>query len=68
MGNGQFSSNPWLMEMPDPVARTSWGNYLAVPVSFDGEKRFKGYKGLDDGDYYLFILDGPHIHSKKFTV
>jgi molybdopterin-containing oxidoreductase family iron-sulfur binding subunit len=50
MGNGQFSTNPWLMEMPDPVARTTWGNYLAVPVNFDGNKRFVGLNDLDDGD------------------
>lgn len=50
MGNGQYSSNPWLQEMPDPVARTSWGNYLAIPVEFDGKKRFKGLNGLEDGD------------------
>ena len=50
MGNGQFSSNPWLQEMPDPVARTTWGNYLAVPVNFDGNKRFIGLNGLEDGD------------------
>lgn len=50
MGNGEFASNPWLMEMPDPVARTSWGNYLAVPVKFDGVTKFIGEKGLKDGD------------------
>ena len=25
-------------------------------------------KNLAMGIYYLFILDGPHIHSKKFSV
>ena len=50
MGNGQFAGNPWLQEMPDPVARTTWGNYLAVPVGFDGVKRFVGMNELNDGD------------------
>ncbi|HMQ05673.1 MAG TPA: 4Fe-4S dicluster domain-containing protein [Saprospiraceae bacterium] len=50
MGNGEFSTNPWLLEMPDPVLRTTWGNYLAVPVSFDGVRKFLGYKDLKDGD------------------
>lgn len=50
MGNGQFAGNPWLMEMPDPVARTTWGNYLAVPVNFDGVRTMVGYNKLKDGD------------------
>ncbi len=50
MGNGQSADNPWLMEMPDPVARTSWGNYLAVPVGFDGVRTMVGYNELKDGD------------------
>jgi molybdopterin-containing oxidoreductase family iron-sulfur binding subunit len=58
MGNGQFSTNPWLMEMPDPVARTSWGNYLAVHVSYDGNKKFKGLNGLIDGDLVEVSVGG----------
>ncbi len=50
MANGQSADNPWLMEMPDPVARTSWGNYLAVPVSFDGVRTMLGMNNLKDGD------------------
>jgi Fe-S-cluster-containing dehydrogenase component/anaerobic selenocysteine-containing dehydrogenase len=50
LGNGQYAGNPWLMEMPDPVARTSWGNYLAIPVDFDGDKAMIGFKDLVDGN------------------
>ena len=50
LGNGQYASNPWLQEMPDPVTRTSWGNYLAVPVDFDGVRSMVGYNDLEDGD------------------
>lgn len=50
MGNGQFSNNPWLQEMPDPVTRCSWGNYLSVPVKFDGVKKFNGFEKIKDGD------------------
>ncbi len=63
MGNGQFSSNPWLQEMPDPVARTTWGNYLAVPVAFDGNKRFVGLNDLEDGDMVELT-----IGSESFNV
>lgn len=50
IGNGTHANNPWLHEMPDPVTRCAWGNYLAVPVGFDGVKKFKGFNGLKDGD------------------
>lgn len=50
MANGQYAGNPWLMEMADPVTRTVWGNYLAVPVNFDGVRNMVGYNDLQDGD------------------
>lgn len=63
IGNGQYAGNPWLMEMPDPVTRTSWGNYLAVPVNFDGYTTMEGFNGLVDGD-----LVDLTIGDQKFTV
>jgi molybdopterin-containing oxidoreductase family iron-sulfur binding subunit len=50
IGNGVHANNPWLQEMPDPVTRCAWGNYLTVPVGFDGVKKFKGFNNLSDGD------------------
>ncbi len=61
MGNGQYANNPWLMEMPDPVTRTSWGNYLAVPVNFDGVRSFDGYKDLEDGDLVNITIGGKQM-------
>ena len=58
IGNGQYSTNPWLQEMPDPVARTTWGNYLAVPVNYDGGKKFIGMHGLKDGDLATVTVGG----------
>jgi len=50
IGSGQHANNPWLQEMPDPVTRCVWGNYLAVPVSFDGVNKFVGAYDLENGD------------------
>jgi len=33
MGDGQQANNPWLQEMPDPITRASWDNYLTVSAS-----------------------------------
>ncbi len=30
IGAGQGTANPWLMEMPDPVTKATWDNYVIV--------------------------------------
>jgi molybdopterin-containing oxidoreductase family iron-sulfur binding subunit len=30
MGDGNQANNPWLQELPDPISRVSWDNYLTV--------------------------------------
>lgn len=45
IGAGQYAGNPWLQEMPDPVTRCVWGNYLQVPVNWNGAD-FEAYKGV----------------------
>ncbi len=47
MGAGQYANNPWLLEMPDPVNRCAWGNYLAIPVTWDGSNSFQAFKNLN---------------------
>ena len=51
MGAGQYATNPWLMEMPDPITRTVWGNYLAVPVSWGGIRTFNAFNDLNEEEY-----------------
>ncbi len=47
IGAGQYANNPWLQELPDPVTRCTWGNYISVPVEWDGASSdFKGYLGI----------------------
>jgi MoCo/4Fe-4S cofactor protein with predicted Tat translocation signal len=47
MGAGQYANNPWLMEMPDPVNRCVWGNYLAIPVGWEGGNHFTALNNLN---------------------
>jgi len=37
LGDGKQANNPWLQELPDPITRTSWDNYLLVS-RMDAEK------------------------------
>ncbi len=62
IGGGQYAHNPWLQEMPDPVTRTVWGNYLSIPVEWDGVNNLTGWKGLKDGDEVEVEVNGA-----KFT-
>lgn len=34
IGSGKYANNPWLHELPDPISKAVWDNYLALsPVS-----------------------------------
>ncbi len=41
IGNGKYANNPWLQELPDPVAKISWDNFAAVPVAYATENGLK---------------------------
>jgi MoCo/4Fe-4S cofactor protein with predicted Tat translocation signal len=41
VGTGSQSNNPWLQELPDPVSKATWDNYLAVPLKLAGAKGWK---------------------------
>ncbi len=61
IGNGQYAHNPWLQEMPDPVNRTVWGNYLNIPVEWDGINNINGWKDLNDGDNVEVEVKGQKL-------
>ena len=48
IGSGQYANNPWLQEVPDPVTRTTWGNYLQIPVSYKEGRQYDVLNGLND--------------------
>ncbi|MEQ9063486.1 MAG: TAT-variant-translocated molybdopterin oxidoreductase [Vicingaceae bacterium] len=33
IGDGQHASNPWLQELPDPVSKITWDNYVTMAAS-----------------------------------
>ncbi|HUH75017.1 MAG TPA: TAT-variant-translocated molybdopterin oxidoreductase [Chitinophagales bacterium] len=34
LADGKEANNPFLQEMPDPITRTSWDNFIALPYTF----------------------------------
>ena len=51
VGNGIYANNPWLQECPDPVTRTVWGNYLTIPVKWEGGNSYTSYNDLNAEEY-----------------
>ncbi len=48
LGDGQQANNPWLQELPDPITRTSWDNYLLIS-RIDAEKFGLSNRTVDNG-------------------
>ncbi len=44
IGAGRYSNNPWLQELPDPITKATWDNYLCVAPRDAAEQ------GWTDGD------------------
>lgn len=34
IGIGKYTNNPWLLEMPDPISKATWDNYLCVSPKY----------------------------------
>ncbi|MGK7390448.1 MAG: TAT-variant-translocated molybdopterin oxidoreductase [Candidatus Cyclobacteriaceae bacterium M2_1C_046] len=45
IGEGAQANNPWLQEMPDPITRATWDNYLTVPLSWANENDLEMFEG-----------------------
>ncbi|MDQ3393536.1 MAG: TAT-variant-translocated molybdopterin oxidoreductase [Bacteroidota bacterium] len=45
IGNGSMANNPWLQELPDPVTKACWDNYLTIPISMVEQLNYKSNDG-----------------------
>ena len=41
LGDGKQANNPWLQELPDPITRAAWDNYLTVSMADARELGFE---------------------------
>lgn len=61
LGDGQQANNPWLQELPDPITRTSWDNYLLISRADAEELGLKNWlvdNGALNGDKVNIDVDG----------
>lgn len=56
MGDGTQANNPWLQELPDPLTRMSWDNYLTISPK-DAERL-----GLENDLNARMQLDGSIVN------
>lgn len=43
IGSGNQTNNPWLQEMPDPISKITWDNYITMALSDAEERGFNKY-------------------------
>jgi molybdopterin-containing oxidoreductase family iron-sulfur binding subunit len=60
MGNGYWTDNPFLQELPDGVTKVTWGNYVIVPISWRKKNNVKNDLELKD---YTLVKVTANGHS-----
>ncbi len=58
IGNGQYADNPWLQELPDPISKATWDNYVLMSVS-DAEQF--GLSANDQGRVFEIEANGYKV-------
>ncbi len=66
LGDGQQANNPWLQELPDPITRTTWDNYLLISRVDAEELELKNWivdNGAMNGDLVDISVNGKTIKN-----
>jgi MoCo/4Fe-4S cofactor protein with predicted Tat translocation signal len=66
LGDGKQANNPWLQELPDPLTRASWDNYITMSMPDARELGFSNPvkdNGAIDGDYANITVNGVTVSN-----
>ena len=66
MGDGSQSNNPWLQELPDPLSRACWDNYLTMSATTArdfGIKNWNVSNGALNGSMVNITVDGKVLEN-----
>lgn len=71
IGDGTQANNPWLQELPDPITRASWDNYLTLNpndadkfnIEISENANVKNGRMQFDGDYVNVTANGVTIEN-----
>ncbi len=62
MPGSRHAHNPWLQELPDPVTKVSWGNYVCM-----GPKTAEEL-GVAEGDVVELTVDGEKLELPAYVL
>jgi molybdopterin-containing oxidoreductase family iron-sulfur binding subunit len=63
IGNGNQSNNPWLQELPDPITKVTWDNYILMNTAEMEEKGFNTINGqVQEADVIEVTLGANKIN------
>lgn len=68
LGNGNLANNPWLQELPDPIAKISWDNFAAVPVKWAEENGVQNESVITVNGIELPVLIQPGQAADTISV
>jgi MoCo/4Fe-4S cofactor protein with predicted Tat translocation signal len=66
VGVGNLSNNPWLQELPDPITRVTWDNYITISASDANENDLTNWaesNGALDGSMVNISVDGKTLEN-----
>ncbi|QMU27199.1 TAT-variant-translocated molybdopterin oxidoreductase [Adhaeribacter radiodurans] len=55
IGTGQEANNPWLQELPDPITKATWDNYVTIPRDYAVQEK------IEQGDILKVTASGVSI-------
>ncbi len=64
--DGKMANNPWLQELPDPITRTSWDNYVTMSrpdAEANGIENWTVSNGALDGNLVNVTVNGVTIEN-----
>ncbi|MEO8582830.1 MAG: TAT-variant-translocated molybdopterin oxidoreductase [Flavitalea sp.] len=64
LGDGRQANNPWLQELPDPITKAVWDNYLIVSPKFGREVLGVDLSRQRDADEYEVHPEKPVLSVK----
>lgn len=66
LGDGKQANNPWLQELPDPLTRAAWDNYITMSMSDARELGFSNPvqdNGAIDGQLANITVNGVTVSN-----
>ena len=66
MGAGSNANNPWVYELPDPISRLSWDNYLAMSAADAvalGVENYAQSNGAMNGNTVNITVNGTTLEN-----